>query len=139
MKKRIILVFVSAIAMLFVATQISFADKTAPALSEKTILAVLMENLDVPLKNAAHCDGVGIDEHDRTIGDYLSGFWSFHTNKQSKNWLEINVTKSVKNLYLAKVMIYQKNAEESWGWGVSFELDSHKKIRRDSFTCLGAG
>jgi len=145
MKKPIILIFVSAIAALFVGTQISFANKIAspllasPPLSEKTILAILMANLDIPLKNAAHCDGVGIDEHDRTIGDYLSGFWSFHTNKKSKNWLEINATKSAKNLYLAKLMIYQKNEGESWGWGVSFELDSNKKVNRNSFTCLGAG
>jgi len=98
-----------------------------------------MKNLDVPLKNAAHCDDVGMDEHDRTIGDYLSGFWSFHTDRQSQNWLEVNATKSVNNRYLAKVMIYQKNKEENWGWGVSFERDSQKKIRKGSFTCLGSG
>ncbi len=121
MKKRIILTFVSAMTTLLVAIQISFADKTVSALPEKTILAVLMKNLDVPLKNAAHCDGVGIDEHDRTIGDYLSGFWSFHTNKHRKNWLEINAVKSVKNRYLANVMIYQKNEKESW------ELKNRKK------------
>lgn len=121
------------------ATQFTIADKTISVLSEKDILTALMKNLDVLLKNAAHCDGMGTDENDRTIGDYLSGFWSFHTSKKGKNWLDINTTKSAKGLYLAKVMIYRKDGEENWGWGVSFELDGNKKVKRDSFTCVGAG
>ena len=130
---------VSMCAALLVATQAVVANKSTPGLSEKEVLKALMKNLDVRLKDAAHCKGVGTDEHDRTIGDYLSGFLAFHANMQGKNWLDISATKSDQGTYLAKVMIYRKDGEENWGWGVSFMLDSSKKVKRNSFTCLGSG
>jgi len=132
------------IASLFVLTcllivQNSIAGKEESSLGKKDILKALFKNQDVLLKKSSHCNGVGTDEGDLTIGDYLSGFWAFHNNKKGQNWIEVEVTKSSNSIYLAKVLLYRKNKEENWGWGVSFELDSKTKVRRNSFTCIGSG
>ena len=97
-----------------------------------------MKNTDVKLSNGAHCQGVGIEQTDQTIGDYLSGFWAFHADTKGQNWLDISTSPTGKG-YLAKVMIYRKDGEENWGWGVSFEVDASGKVNRKSFTCLGGG
>ncbi len=138
-KKQITLILSLIALALFATTQFSTADGNNSILSKADVLKALMRNNNVLLKNAKHCNGVGTNEKDRTIGDYLSGFWAFHTNKNGNNWLDINVSKSSDTLFLAKVMIYRKNGEENWGWGVSFKLDSKAKVQRDSFTCLGSG
>jgi len=139
MKNKPILIAVAFLAMLIAAMQFSFADKTSAPLNGKEILSALFTSQDVLLKDAAHCDGVGTDEKDRTIGDYLSGFWAFHASQKGKNWLEITSTPADNGTYLAKVMIYRKDGEENWGWGVSFRIGKDRKVIRNSFTCLGAG
>lgn len=133
MKKFLILVVTLAFASAV------FAGGDSPYLSEKDILAALMKNLDIKLTDAAHCEGVGVEASDQTIGEYLSGFWAFHTNATGKNWIEVTATKIDTDWYLAKVMIYRKDGEENWGWGVSFEVDASKHVKKSSFTCLGAG
>lgn len=139
MKKYIaLLTILSALVITIVLQQNTFADKPLPPLSEKEILVEFFKNTEVLLANSKHCAGVGMAETDRTIGDYLSGFWSMHTSKQGQNWLEVSATITPQQFYLAKVMIYRKDGEENWGWGVSFELDSARKLRKGSFTCLGA-
>lgn len=115
------------------------AAKIATAPTNKVVLGALLKNLDVELSKSAHCNGVGVEQFDRTIGDYLSGFWAFHADTKGKNWLDISTTANSKGGYLAKVMIYRKDGEENWGWGVSFELNSSEKVDRKSFTCLGGG
>ena len=140
MKKIAILITLATLAVVLVITQPGLANSPSTAPSQKEILGALMKNLDVKLEDAAHCNGVGVEPTDRTLGDYLSGFWAFHANTTGKNWLEISATRSdKKDRYLAKVMIYRKDGEENWGWGVSFELDSSMKVHRNSFTCLGGG
>ena len=123
---------------LIIAQQI-MASETGTKPSQKEVLGALMKNLEIKLNDAKHCEGVGVEQTDRTVGDYLSGFWAFHANETGKNWLDISTTSTGKGRYLAKVMIYRKDGEENWGWGVSFELDSSNKVNRGSFGCLGAG
>jgi hypothetical protein len=130
--------FLTLIAILAFASAV-FAGGESPHLSEKDVLGALMKNLDIQLTDAAHCEGVGVEVSDQTIGGYLSGFWAFHANATGRNWIEVTATKIGSGWYLAKVMIYRKDDEENWGWGVSFELDASKHVKRDSFTCLGAG
>ncbi len=137
-KQTTIIISLMAIG-LFGAMQPSMAGKKAPLLSDAIILKALMKNQGVLLKNAKYCNGVTISENDHTIGDYLSGFWAFHANKDGNNWLDINVSKSSDAFFLAKVMIYRKSAEDNWGWGVSFKLDKKANVKRSSFTCLGSG
>jgi len=121
------------------ALKISLADKPLLVLDNKSILKLLIKNDDVLLKDAAHCNGVGTDETDKTIGDYISGFWVMHSEKQGQNWLEIKLDNISQDKRLAKVLIYRKNGEENWGWGVSFEINKTNNINRSSFTCLGSG
>ncbi|VAW97138.1 hypothetical protein MNBD_GAMMA23-1280 [hydrothermal vent metagenome] len=102
---------------MFTTAQLSIAGSNNPLLSEPDILKALMKNNDVLLKNVTHCNGVGISENDKTIGDYISGFWAFHTNKNGNNWLDIKVSKISDILFLAKVMIYRKSKQDNWGWG----------------------
>lgn len=139
MSSKPLFITVFALLALVLISRFSIADKAAAAPSEKEILNALFNNLDVPLKNGMHCDNVGIEATDRTIGDYLSGFWRFHTSKEGKNWLDVSAQIFAQDIYLAKVMIYRKDGEENWGWGVSFKLGKNKNVLRDSFTCLGAG
>lgn len=138
-KKASPLITLSTLAVVLVIAQTVNAGKSVTAPIQKDVLGALMKNLDVQLKDAAHCKSVGVEQTDRTIGDYLSGFWAFHTSTTGKNWLDINTTNTGKGRYLVKVMIYRKDAEENWGWGVSFELDNSRKVNRGSFTCLGGG
>jgi len=137
-KQSTLIISLIALAV-FTTTQFTLAEKNTLLLTESEVLKALMKNQDVLLQNAKHCSGVGTNEHDETIGDYLSGFWAFHIHKDGSNWLEINVSKFSDTLLLAKVMIYRKNGEENWGWGVSFKLDGKANVKRDSFTCLGSG
>jgi len=132
------------LASLFVITcllivQNNIAAKEETSLHKKDILKALFKNQDVLLKKSSHCNGVGTEESDLTIGDYLSGFWAFHGNKNGKNWIEVEIIKSSNSIYLAKVLLYRKDQEENWGWGVSFKLDNKTRVQRDSFTCIGSG
>ncbi len=140
MRKLIALTGASLIAVLIFSTQYVGAEKKATSpMSEKDILKALMSNLDVKLADAAHCEGVGTDEHDQTIGDYLSGFWSFHTARQGSNWIAVSAAEESAGRQLASVVIYRAQGEENWGWGVSFVIDNEQAVDRSSFTCLGAG
>jgi len=139
MKNKKFTILFLFLAVLIATLQFSFAGKSNTPLSEKEILSALLASQDVLLKDAAHCKGVGTNENDRSIGEYLSGFWAFHANQKGKNWLDITSKPSDKGTYLAKVMIYRKDGEENWGWGVSFKIGKNGKALRDSFTCLGAG
>ena len=79
MKKYLALLILASAIIIPVATQkLTFADKPLSPLTEKDALAALFKNTQVLLKDARHCDGVGMVESDKTIGDYLSGFWSLH-------------------------------------------------------------
>ena len=126
-------------AIALVISQPVFAGNTEAVPSQKQILGALVKNLNVELKDATHCNGVGVEQTDQTIGDYLSGFWTYHTSTSGKNWLDISASRIDKGHYLANLMIYRKAGEENWGWGVSFEMDDSYKVNRSSFTCLGAG
>ncbi|VAW97127.1 hypothetical protein MNBD_GAMMA23-1274 [hydrothermal vent metagenome] len=137
--KKITITLSLIVFTLLAAIQPSVAGKNDSLLSETAALKALMKNQDVLLKDSKYCSGAGTSESDRTIGDYLSGFWVFHTNKDGRNWLDIQVSKTADNMRLAKVMIYRKNGEENWGWGVSFKLDNKANVLRDSFSFLGGG
>ncbi len=126
-------------ALLLLTQPVGAATDAVSTLSEKDILKALMSNLDVKLTDAAHCKGVGTDEHDQTIGDYLSGFWSFHTARQGNNWIAVSAAEASVGRQLVSVVIYRAQGEENWGWGVSFVMDSEQAVDRSSFTCLGAG
>lgn len=127
------------LTILLMAVRPASAGSEKEEVSDKDILVALFENLDVKLSDAAYCTGAGTDYDDVTIGDYLSGFWVYHTNETGQNRLDISYSIISHDTYLAKVMIYRKHGEENWGWGVSFEINEAFKVTRNSFTCLGAG
>ena len=136
-RKLLSIAIVSLVSIIFIIPEV-YSD-TSVVITDKQILSAMTKNFDVLLKDAAHCDGAGTSEDDKTIGDYFSGFWSFHTSRKGKNWLEIKTIKKSSGLYLSRVMIYRKDGEENWGWGVSFNIDSSLHVKRNSFTCVGAG
>lgn len=135
--KKLPVAMISLVSIIFIMPS-AYSD-SSNIITEKQILSAMTKNFDVLLKDAAHCEGAGTSEDDRTIGDYFSGFWSFHTNRNGKNWLEIKTVKKSSDLYSSRVMIYRKDGEENWGWGVSFNIDSSLHVRRHSFACVGAG
>jgi hypothetical protein len=134
---RVLVVFYMSVTLF--SMQAMALEHKAAKMSDKDILRALMKNLDISLADSAHCNNVGTDPSDHTIGDYLSGFWAFHTNQTGKNWLEVNSTKDKRGGLMARVMIYRADGEENWGWGVSFRVDERGKVDRKSVTCLGGG
>jgi len=143
MKKRLSLITIfPAIIAVFVSH--AFANELSVTITKKDIVSALFKNSDVLLKNGAYCNDVGTTKSDQTIGDYMSGFWTYHATQTGKNWIEVTTQKlsskkSTTGMYLAKVTIFRKNGEENWGWGISFKIDNNKKVKRDSFTCTGGG
>lgn len=116
-------------------------SKTPAAPDNKQILKYLFGNLDVPLSAGKDCRNVGTSPGDRTIGDFLSGFWSEHANQQGSNWLKISAEPDEGGAsWICTVMLHRKDGEEVWGWGVRFRVGMQaKRVIRTSFQCLGAG
>jgi hypothetical protein len=114
---------------------------------KKKILSLLFENMDVPLSVDPSCNGVGTAFQDATIGQYLSGFWAHHTDKDGSNYLKIEIApkERANNTvagWEARILIHRfhPEAEEIWAWGVSFEIrGSDHTVMRETFRCLGAG
>ena len=121
---------------------ILFASELAACpLPEKEILFLLMQNHDVPLSVDSSCEKAGTERKDKTIGEYISGFWVYHTKRTGKNWIEVKSIAVDTNHCKASVEIYRKYGEEIvGGWGVLFVVDntSHK-VDRASFRCPGSG
>lgn len=112
--------------------------------SVKEVLRHLMRNLDVLLTVDESCSGVGTTDDDRTIGDYLSGFFAEHANKDSWNWLEVTAvpatTSDGKAAWKSSVMVMRKDAHDEMSWGVGFLVtDADRVVLRQSFRCLGSG
>lgn len=125
--------------MLIITIQTANAETIKKEFSDKDILLALFKNLDVKLSDASYCTSAGTGYADKTIGDYLGGFWVYHSNENGHNWLDISYSKTRHDTYLAKVMIYRKDGEENWGWGVTYELSELAKVDRNTFTCVGSG
>ena len=43
----------------------------------------------IQLDTLQHCNGVGTESVDKTIGEYLSGFWENHIDTNALNYLRI--------------------------------------------------
>lgn len=116
-------------------------ELAACPLPEKEILYILMQNYDVPLSVDSSCKNVGTDRQDKTIGEFISGFWAYHVETASKNWIKVQSRPLERKRCEAKVEIYGENGEEViGGWGVSFIIkNANHKADRTSFKCLGSG
>ena len=113
--------------------------------SNKDIILMVMQNSDVLLSVDSSCHGVGSGFDDKTIGQYLSGFWQYHTDSKAKNSLKISVVEG-KDIHIkekhwkATFMINGQMQHENWSWGVSFYIIAKNwLVVKDSFKCLGAG
>lgn len=141
-QNKIFLSIFSVITIAFIVSLMepSVASSPNAALSEKKIISLLLKNLDVKLSDSHFCENTGTDFSDKTLADYLAGFWLYHTQKSGENWLEVNAKSDSKSDYLAKFMIYRNKGEENWGWGLSFKVNKQNlSVNRNSFTCLGSG
>lgn len=119
-----------------------FVGKLAACpLPEKEILYILMQNHDVPLSVDSSCKNVGTEIEDKTIGEFISGFWAYHVETTSKNWIKVQSRSLDRRRCEAMVKIYGENGEEViGGWGVSFIINNaNHKADRTSFKCLGSG
>jgi hypothetical protein len=110
----------------------------------KEVLRYLMRNLDVPLTVDSSCNGVGTTSDDLTIGDYLSGFWAEHAQKDGQNWLVVTavpaVTPDGKAAWQAAVMVQRRDAYDVMSWGAGFLITAADRVVvRQSFRCLGGG
>lgn len=117
------------------------AEVAACPLSEKEILYILMQSHDVPLSVDSSCKNVGTDKKDKTIGEFISGFWAYHVETTSKNWIQVQSRSLDRKRCEASVKIYGENGEDViGGWGVSFIFNkADHKADRKSFKCLGSG
>lgn len=141
-QNKLFISVISVVALVFITTLIEsrVANSSNDTLSEKKIISLLLNNLDVKLSNSQFCENTGTDFSDKTLADYLAGFWGYHTQQTGKNWIEVEAKSNSENDYLAKVMIYRKKDEENWGWGLSFKINKHTlSVNRKSFTCIGSG
>jgi hypothetical protein len=100
-----------------------------------------MQSHDVPLSVHESCHNVGTELTDTTIGEFISGFWSYHTETSGSNWIKVRSSPIDKRRCEGVVEIYRRHGEEIiGGWGVSFIFDSkNRKVDRASIRCLGSG
>lgn len=113
--------------------------------SNKDVILMVIQNSDVLLNVDSSCSGVGSEANDKTIGQFLSSFWQYHTDSTARNSLQINVAEAEDNEikekhWKATFMINGQTENENWSWGVSFYvLDKNWLVIRKSFRCLGGG
>jgi hypothetical protein len=122
----------------------SEATDTESPPSTKDVLRFLLRHSDVPLTVDNSCSAVGTSSADRTIGDYLSGFWAEHADQDGQNWLEITTMPAAmrngEGAWECRLMIRRRDSEQEIGWGVSFLVRrANRVLVRDSFRCLGGG
>jgi len=125
------------VSSLIIFSSLSPTNAATTKLTDKDILSALLKNADVLLKDATHCNIGAVDKNDHTIGDYLSGFWAQHTNKDGKNWIDINTSETAQGYTFATIKLYRHEKGVDLGHGISFFIDKNKKIKRDSFSCIG--
>lgn len=125
----------------FLLSLIFVGELAACPLPEKEILYILMKNHDVPLSVDPSCKNVGTEREDKTIGEFISGFWAYHVESTGKNWIKVQSRSLDRKRCEATVKIYGENGDDViGGWGVSFIINSaNHKADRTSFKCLGSG
>ena len=102
--------------------------------------------MDVPLTEARFGISPGTDSNDKTVGDLLSGFFSYQTNDKAKNSLVVTAkpfkTADGKASWKCRVWISHVIDEEEvfYHQGVDFQMtaEDHKALR-DSFHGTGSG
>ena len=126
---------------LYIVCFIFSAEVTACPLPKKEILYILMQNHDVSLSVDSSCKNMGTERNDKTVGEFISGFWAYHVETSSKNWIEVQSSPLDWKRCEASVKIYGENGEDViGGWGVSFIFNNaNHKVDRTSFKCLGSG
>lgn len=136
--KRLIISIASTLAIAVCTFQSSVAGNL-PLQTERDILSALIKNNDVLLTDAKHCKDAGAFGDEKTIGEYFSGFWAYHTEKKGKQWIDIR-TRELKNEHLfILIQVMVTSGDDVLSQGVSFEMDSNKKVLRDTFACAGSG
>jgi hypothetical protein len=150
--------------VLFIVPRVAFCDVAHKTndLTDKEVLGIVFslapQNIDAPLG----CDSIGTDVQDSTIGEYLSGFWSFHTERSVENFLRIEKEgltgidarvlyadsngvdgiEKDEHLWLVDFYICGKDDSKNmqWCWGVRFLVRKNdKSVVPGSLWCIGAG
>ena len=116
----------------------------------KEVLGYLLQGYAIPLSIHASCKSVGMDFHDKTIGDFTSGMLSqfvYAKGANSRNWITAScknasassIKKSVRD---CEITFHQALLDEEtlWAWGFKFSAIKHSKnIIRNSLRCNVAG
>ncbi|HEY3653703.1 MAG TPA: hypothetical protein VGL34_01840 [Steroidobacteraceae bacterium] len=127
-------------AALLIVQASAIADDTRPP-DPKTAWKLLFENHNLRLSGAQYCNGAGTDEHDETLGDYLSGFLS-QLHERGNNRIKTLCVDGKKRYWTCDVTIGHevKGTEDVWTWGVRFHVSkSDGKLISSSVMCTGAG
>ena len=127
----------------------------------RDVIYMVMQNYDVPLNIHESCENMGVDFEDKTIGEFLSGWWAYHDvahpNTDPENvsyppdsleavfYLDISVEEgdfqelSPKHWKVSLMLGGDTDGGNVlWNLGVSFlVLDKDWEVVRDSFKCLG--
>ena len=110
-----------------------------PSAADRDILLAILQNHDVRLSEAAHCDGAGPFSDETTIGAYFAGVWVYHIAQYAKNWVEIERRALESGNTFVLVMILSHHENVVWSQGLGFELDPAGNVLRDTFVCAGSG
>jgi len=146
MKKQIMLGVAVALVFQMSAANTTLEPSDIPTAKERDLLYVIMQNHDVLLTDARHCDGMGFIDDTKTIGQYFSNFWASHIKGAAyykkgtgKQWISIRTRKLKNGHTYVLILVMQNDGNDVLSQGISFEMDSDKNVKRDSFACAGSG
>jgi hypothetical protein len=120
----------------------TYAPATPP--TQKQVLRALLQIQDVGLANIPSCAGVGTEQTDVNIGDYISGFLAEQGSSKGGNSIDVSTKEeqeaNQERAWRSQVMIRHLDGDDRWGWGVSFLMRAtDHTVVKESVQCVGAG
>ena len=120
----------------------AFDSATPP--TRKQVIRALLEIQAVDLAGIPSCSGVGTEQTDVNIGDYVSGFLAEQGSAKGGNSIEVSTREDQdadhQRAWLSEVVIRHLDGDDRWGWGVSFLMrPANHTVIKQSIQCTGAG
>lgn len=112
--------------------------------TSKDVIDAALASSGILLERASHCENVGTEPTDRTIGRFLAGFMAELSQPDKKNWIETKVepgrSSTGEAVSVCTLMLRHEDGDDRWGWGIQFHVrSSDGLVLADSFSCLGSG
>lgn len=138
---------VTSLMMLFVIACRGDSSASPSCPSDKEVLTAVFQLGSLPLTLHSSCKNIGTDLADSTIAQYLSGFWSTHTDTSGKNYIAVSCKPAPDQPpkgyhWRVELTLHRNNPSDNevWGWGVRFTMrDSDRSYVPGSIECTGGG